>query len=441
MHQRITILRHLLLTLGLVAAQACSQRPAELPAPRAAASTSLSISEAQGWYLQTTPAARLAAGTASARRATADASGATSARLLWQRAHTLGQGRQQVVLVPFAGDAGLFARTPYVGVRCLVIGKPTGSTLAGNIVEVLLRRTPEPVDTLGLLTRLYHSYQGGGLAAPGQGEGYVLVYSAGYAYLTGRRFAQGQWLPGTTRLAFQPRAGAATKGGSGTAGAGQRAPSVGEPCLDWYSGETGKYITTTGDCNGLGSGGGGEAPPVYTGGGGPCGGSCGGALGPGGYGGGGGGGTTGDTAELRQFEQDYRAQMSQSELIIFDRLTRAQQIAYLINARDAINRARAKFASFTWHNGPGDAFRHAYFVANNTRNPYLGSKLAKELADAHEQDPNQSAQESEMDSFNNYAGMLIGLDGFSQDIEATVYYWLLAGRLKIIENGQVVYSH
>ena len=136
--------------------------------------------------------------------------------------------------------------------------------------------------------------------APTQGEGYVFLYSATYQYLTGRRFAQGRFLPGAARLAFQPHPG--TAAGSGTkpavakeATTANKAPAVGAPCLDWYSGETGKYITTTGDCNGLGSGGSGDVPPVYTGGGGPCGGSCGGSTGPSGYGGGGGGGSSSTT--------------------------------------------------------------------------------------------------------------------------------------------------
>ena len=173
--------------------------------------------------------------------------------------------------------------------RYLVVAKQAPASLDGKIVEVLLSRTTEQVDTLALFTSLYHSAQSGHLAAPGQGTGYVFLYSASYEYLSGRRFAQGQLLPGVTRLAFQPRAG--TVAASGRT-AGHRAPSIDAPCLDWYSGETGKYITTTGNCSSLGSGGSGDVPPVYTGGGGPCGGSCGGSPGPSGYGGGGGGGVS-----------------------------------------------------------------------------------------------------------------------------------------------------
>jgi len=200
--------------------------------------------------------------------------------------------------VPFTGDAALFAHGSVTGLRYLLVAQQTGNSLDGKILELLLPRTTQPVDTLALFTSLYRSYQRGSLVAPTQGEGYVFLYLATYQYLTGRRFAQGRFLPGAARLAFQPHPG--TAAGSGAkpavvreATTANKAPAVGAPCLDWYSGETGKYITTTGDCNGLGSGGGsGDVPPVYTGGGGPCGGSCGGSTGPSGYGGGGGGGSS-----------------------------------------------------------------------------------------------------------------------------------------------------
>jgi hypothetical protein len=42
--------------------------------------------------------------------------------------------------------------------------------------------------------------------------------------------------------------------------------------------------------------------------------------------------------------------------------------------------------------------------------------------------------------FNNHAGLLIGL-GTGLAIEETVGYWLLTGRLEIIENNQLVPSH
>ena len=273
----------MLLALGLAITQACSHRPAELPSPLSSTTPSLSISEAQTWYQQLDPAAHSTARTSQAGRAAPIVP--PTAALRWQRALTVGMGSQQLVLVPFAGDAALFARTPYMGMRYLVVAKQAPTSLDGKIVEVLLSRTTEQVDTLALFTSLYHSAQSGHLAAPGQGTGYVFLYSASYEYLSGRRFAQGQLLPGVTRLAFQPRAG--TVAASGRT-AGHRAPSIDAPCLDWYSGETGKYITTTGNCSSLGSGGSGDVPPVYTGGGGPCGGICGGSPGPSGYGGGGG---------------------------------------------------------------------------------------------------------------------------------------------------------
>jgi|GEM_PF-3367508 len=446
----LTYSRQLLLALGLAAVQSCAHRPVELPVPVPTTASSLSVSEAQAWYQDTYPGAAIATGSSQPSSVTATAGGtSTSAELVWSRALTVGKGAQQLVLVPLAGDEALFAHTKYVGPRYLIVAKTANNVLEGNVLELLLPRATASLDTLGLFTSLYRSYHSGHLVAPSVGEGFLFLYSPDYAYLTGRHFQQGQFQPQAIRLAFALRGTTQSAKAANYPGlevsTTNNAPPIGNTCYDWYQESGGKYvyITSTGDCS-YGGDGGANVPYPYTGGGGPAGG--GGYTGPSGHGGGGGGYTAGDTAELRQFEQDYRSQMSQSELAIFDSLTRAQQVAYLINAKDARNKATAKFASFDLHNGPGDAFRHAYFVAKNTRNIYLGPDLTKRLYDAHEQDPNQPAIEHEMDSFNNYAGLLIaglliGLDTSSSDIEATVYNWLLTGRLKIIENGQVVSSH
>ncbi len=118
----------------------------------------------------------------------------------------------------------------------------------------------------------------------------MLVYSADYRYLTGRRFRNGQLLGQATWLAFQRHAGSpayrSAPGGAGGGAVTNLAAPI--PCIDWFSGQTGEYITHTGDC----SEGGGDVPTVYTGGGGP-GGS---GSGTGNYGGNGGG--TGAVATL-----------------------------------------------------------------------------------------------------------------------------------------------
>ena len=160
--------------------------------------------------------------------------------------------------------------------------------------------------------------------------------------------------------------------------------------------------------------------------------------------GGGSSGTPGDTPDFQVYEQYYyQNRMTQSELAIYQRMSRAQQVTYLSNARDAENSAAIRCADFTQHNGVGDAFRHASFVAHNARSLYISRDLALQLSDAHEQDPRQDAIEQQMDLANNYAGYLIALDPTiaTRDLDDTIFLWLLSGRLKIIENGKVVPSH
>ena len=197
-----TCLRGVLVTLGIAATQSCSHQAKELPAPVA---TSVSISEAQNWYQTTYPGLLTATASDEATTSLAATIPTTTsmAQLVWQRALTAGTGAQQLILVPFAGDAALFAHGSVAGLRYLIVAKQAANTLDGKILEFLLPRTAQPVDTLALFTSLYRSYQRGSLVAPAQGEGYVFLYSATYQYLTGRRFEQGRFLPGATRLAFQ----------------------------------------------------------------------------------------------------------------------------------------------------------------------------------------------------------------------------------------------
>ncbi len=268
------------LILGLLLVQACTQLSPDLPAPSPSTEASLSVSEVYAWYQQADSSRTLPGAAGSAK-----SSNSRVAQLAWARARTLGAGSQQYVFVPLAGDKVIFAHTSWQGLRYLVVTKQATHTLVGNIVEVLLHRNTQPIDTLALFAKLHRSYYGGQLTAPTQGECYLFVYSATYQYLTGRHFQQGRLLPQVTRLAFKPHNGRSVKPSSTSqhARTDMVSPFWG-PCTDWYDGETGEYITTTGDCSDGGDGG--------DGGGDEDGGSWGGGdgsenTGPGGYGGGG----------------------------------------------------------------------------------------------------------------------------------------------------------
>lgn len=197
----------------------------------------------------------------------------------WDKAIPVGHGADQLLLVPLASDAALFAHSSHTGTRYLVITRTPAGALDGKILELLLRRTTATLDTTALFTSLYHTYQSGNWAVPVLGDGLVLLYSADYQYLTGRRFRDGHFLASTARLAFQrrsngsPMVNAANRGTAENGGATTNFTEMpDQTCTDWYDGNTGVFITTTGDCSGGGSDGG-YVPP-YTG---PA------APGPGGY--------------------------------------------------------------------------------------------------------------------------------------------------------------
>lgn len=122
-----------------------------------------------------------------------------------------------------------------------------------------------------------------------------------------------------------------------------------------------------------------------------------------------------ETAEIQQFENDYRKEMSAEEIEIFDSMSRGEQLKYLWNAKNALDRSQLLYPG-TLHNGKGDAYRHAYFSALNSKS--LGVALAKRLGDAHENKPNQPLLERTMDLRNNQIGRDLfvwlqqnGLDG------------------------------
>ncbi len=108
-----------------------------------------------------------------------------------------------------------------------------------------------------------------------------------------------------------------------------------------------------------------------------------------------------ETAEILEFELDYKNQMSDEEINIFESMTREQQLKYLWNAYNAKTLAQKLFPNSLF-NGKGDAFRHAYFSALNSES--LGVELAKRLGDAHENIPAPNLLEREMDLRNNQIG-------------------------------------
>ncbi|TGE15046.1 hypothetical protein [Hymenobacter elongatus] len=250
MTKRISIeWRALLPALLVLFFQSCAPSTEELPSPTT--TFSLTVSEARAWYnISFVPPVHSGSNTLIVQGNAIPNS--TEAQLLWQQAISVRQGSEQLMLVPLANDQALFTGRSWQGLRCLIIAKKSNHVLDGNIVELLLRRTPTPIDTVTLFTKLYHSYQDGYLTAPSQGEGYVLLYSADYRYLTGRKFNGGKYITGVARLRFKPyatsnftaqdnRTWQSTDSESG-------AHATNSACTDWYSGNTGEYITTTGDC-------------------------------------------------------------------------------------------------------------------------------------------------------------------------------------------------
>ncbi len=166
--------------------------------------------------------------------------------------------------------------------------------------------------------------------------------------------------------------------------------------------------------------------------------------------GGGGGGSSGtsddcviansldvDCDTLLAFEQDYRTQMSTSELTLFESLDRTKQLKYLQSALDATVMSESFYPPTSanpcsLNNGIGDAYRHALWNALCTVK--LGETLTEQLTTAHEDKPAPTGysnyyKEKQMDLYNNARGREIGSSvGFPWQLVKTA-----------LENGELRY--
>lgn len=269
MRLALTYLRLALAGLLLFDLQSCSHNPADLPAPAATIQKQeLTITEAQTWY-QSNYASTFSSSSSNSSSPASATSGSRNSslsqtHLVWAHALTVGQGAQKLVLVPLVGDQTLFAGRPWQGTRYLVVTKNDNQALDGNLLELLLRRTTTPVDTVALFTSLYHNYHEGHPAALGQGEGYIITYTPDYHYIAGKHFRNGQLLAGNARLKFFPtgssshlKGGSPTSpqapSGSGTFPTGPIANATnGGTCMAYYNSGNGggAYIDSIGDCGG-----------------------------------------------------------------------------------------------------------------------------------------------------------------------------------------------
>ncbi len=152
------------------------------------------------------------------------------------------------------------------------------------------------------------------------------------------------------------------------------------------------------------------------------------------------GSVPGDTEALRQFEQDYRAQMTSEELGIFDNMNRYQQVSYLLNAKIALDNAQILYPG-SQHNSKADAFRHAYFSLLNVID--IGTDLAERLGTAHENWDDNPVSERFMDLYNNQKGReAYGIWQNGNLSTVHVIQGLVdSGQLVIIKNGSIVPSN
>lgn len=125
---------------------------------------------------------------------------------------------------------------------------------------------------------------------------------------------------------------------------------------------------------------------------------------------------------------------------------RAKGLLCIANAKTAIDLTKARYAntSAVQHNGNGDAFRHAVWNFGMTLD--VGPDFAKKWSDAHEfGSTGQPALERSMDIYNNSIGISLGKNNPTTLLQSSfanlTQAQVRAGRLKIISNGNLVWSN
>jgi len=145
--------------------------------------------------------------------------------------------------------------------------------------------------------------------------------------------------------------------------------------------------------------------------------------------------TIDELLEVLGFEQDYRNKMSDSEIDLFDTLTRDKQLNYLWSAKQASDKTEELFSTYCEkYNGKGDAFRHAYWNALSSSR--IGVGLTNLLTTRHEDKPPTypyNSKENVMDLYNNEIGRDIIWNG-STDILQDVLSAFNNGDLRYLSN-------
>ena len=125
---------------------------------------------------------------------------------------------------------------------------------------------------------------------------------------------------------------------------------------------------------------------------------------------------------------------------------RAKGLLCIANAKTAIDLTKARYVntSSVMHNGNGDAFRHAVWNFGMTID--VGADFAKKWSDAHEfGSTGQPAIERSMDIYNNSIGISLGKNNpttlLQSSFASLTQAQVRAGRLKIISNGNLVWSN
>jgi hypothetical protein len=155
-----------------------------------------------------------------------------------------------------------------------------------------------------------------------------------------------------------------------------------------------------------------------------------------------GGGDYGDPreGEVQAFEDDYKSRMSHAELLIYNNMSRYNQLSYLVNAQTASNAAILRFPGMEQGDTKADAFRHAYFSILNVYE--LGLTLATNLGNAHEELTNQSPLAKQMDLFNNNVGRSAYVyyspeTPYWERYSNLIYTLITNGSLRYISDGQL----
>ena len=192
-----------ILTLALlgIGVPACTTQESDSISPQTTTTSalSLSVADAQHWYIAQAGPVKPAGRNAQSSSAEP---GSGPLPIDWAGAIDTTANNRAFVFAPFRDLGQGFTSGGYQTFRYLLLTRPAPNLVSGAVVEILWQNTTKPSKAAqrNLLAKLYRHYRSPSGNLPGNFTGFVFFYTHDYRYRTGTGYVNGRRLAGRMQL-------------------------------------------------------------------------------------------------------------------------------------------------------------------------------------------------------------------------------------------------